>query len=264
MTRFVALALVSTAMTGCATQPPPPPPPPLTPVAQAAPEVAPAPKPKYGTFGFDTAGMDKSAAAGDDFFEYANGTWAKNTPIPPDKARYGMFNVLDDLSKERTRTIIDEQTKDPNSKIGNSYLSFMDETGVEAKGLTPFEPWLNEVRAIKSKKDLARLYADADHLGIDIPYQMFVGQDRKESDRYALNVLQGGLGMPDRDYYLSTDSKLADTKAKYLQHLTNMLTLAGEPERPLGRRRSSISKPGSPRFIGREPKAAMRPRPTTR
>jgi len=87
----------------------------------------------------------------------------------------------------------------------------MDEAGIEARGLAPFEPWLNEIRGTKSKKDLAKLYSDADHLAIDIPYRMFVGQDRKASDRYALNVLQGGLGMPDRDYYLSTDPKLADT-----------------------------------------------------
>jgi len=228
MTRFVAIALASTALAACATQARAPLPSPPAPVAEAAPETAPAPKPRYGTFGFDTAGMDKSVAAGDDFFEYANGAWAKSTPIPPDKARYGMFNVLDDLSKERTRTIIDEQTKDPNSKIGNTYLSFMDEAAIEAKGLTPFEPWLNEVRAIKSKNELAKLYSDADHLAIDIPVRMFIGQDRKASDRYALSVLQGGLGMPDRDYYLSTDPKLAATKEKYLQHLTNVLNLAGE------------------------------------
>ena len=229
MTRFLAIALCSTALVGCATQPPPSPPPPPAPVAEAMPEAVPAPKPQFGTFGFDTAGMDKSVAAGDDFFEYANGTWAKNTPIPPDKARYGMFNVLDDLSKERTKTIIDEQAKDQNSKIGNAYQSFMDEAGIEAKGLAPFEPWLTKVRNIKAKKDLAKLYSDADHLGIGIPYRMFVGQDRKASDQYTLNVLQGGLGMPDRDYYLSTDPKLTDTKAKYLQHLANVLTLAGEP-----------------------------------
>ena len=228
MRSYFAVLAAGTILTGCATQAPPPPPPP--PAAEAAvPEAPPAPKPQYGTFGFDTAGMDKSVAPGDDFFEYANGTWAKNTPIPPDKARYGMFNVLDDLSKERTRTIIDEQSKDPNSKIGNAYLSFMDEGSIEAKGLTPFEPWLNQVRAIKSKKDLPQLYSNADKLGVDTPYRGFVGQDRKASDQYALNILQGGLGMPDRDYYLSSDPKLLDTKAKYLQHLTNELTLAGEP-----------------------------------
>jgi putative endopeptidase len=229
--RNLLIALAgSTILAGCATQAPPPPAPPPAEVAPVAPEApAPvAPKPQYGAFGIDTAGMDKSVAPGDDFFEYANGLWAKNTPIPPDKARYGMFNVLDDLSKERTRTIIEDQSKDSNSKIGNAFASFMDEATIEAKGLTPFEPWLNEVRAIKSKKDLPKLYSDADRLGINTPFPMFVGQDRKASDQYALNVIQGGLGMPDRDYYLSSDSKLVETRAKYLEHLKNMLTLAGE------------------------------------
>ena len=231
MVKFFVFALASTALAGCATQAPPsaPPPPAAPPVALVTAATVAAPKPQYGSFGFDEAGMNKSVPAGDDFFEYADGTWAKNTPIPADKARFGMFNVLDDLSKERTRGIIEEQARDPNSKIGNAYQSFMDEAGIEAKGLTPFEPWLKEVRGVQSKKDLAKLYSDADQIGIDIPYQMFVGQDRKASDQYALNVYQGGLGMPDRDYYLSSDPKLVDTKAKYLQHLTNMLNLAGEP-----------------------------------
>ena len=230
MLKFLALALASTALVGCATQAPPPPPPPPAPIsaAAAAPEVPAAPKPQYGTFGLDTAGMDKAVAPGDDFFEYANGTWAKNTPIPADKARYGMFNVLDDLSKERTRTIIEEQSKDPNSKIGNAYASFMNAAAIESQGLTPLDPWLNEVRGIKSKKDLAKLYSDADRIGVNTPFRMFVGQDRKASDQYALNVIQGGIGMPDRDYYLSTDPKLVETKSKYLQHLTNVLTLSGE------------------------------------
>ncbi len=228
MSKFLALALASTALVGCATQAPPPPPPPPSAAVAVAPEVPAAPKPQYGTFGFDTAGMDRAVAPGDDFFEFANGTWAKNTPIPADKARYGMFNVLDDLSKERTRTIIEEQSKDPNSKIGNAYASFMDEAAIESEGLTPLDPWLNEVRGIKSKKDLAKLYSDADRISVGTPFRMFVGQDRKASDQYALNVIQGGLGMPDRDYYLSTDPKLVETKAKYLQHLTNVLTLAGE------------------------------------
>jgi putative endopeptidase len=217
MVRFIALALVSTALVGASQAP-------VAPVAESQ-----APRPQYGAFGFDTAGMDRSVAPGDNFFEYANGTWLKNTPIPADKARYGMFNVLDDLSKTRTRGIIEEQTKNPNSKIGNAYLSFMNEAAIEAKGLTPFEPWLNRVRAVKSKADLVKLYADADKLNISIPFRMYVGQDRKASDRYTLNVSQGGIGMPDRDYYLSNDPKQVETRAKYLQHLTDMLTLAGEP-----------------------------------
>ncbi len=226
MVRMFALALASTVLAGAAINAAPPM---AQPAVGAAPAAAAAAKPQYGTFGFATAGMDKSVAPGDDFFEYANGTWVKTHPIPADKARYGMFNVLDDLSKERTRGIIEEQAKNPASKIGNAYFSFMNEAAVDAKGLAPFEPWLNEVRAIKSKKDLPKLYSDADRLGIDTPYREFIGQDRKASDRYTLNVIQGGLGMPDRDYYLSTDPKLVETKAKYLQHMTAMLTLAGEP-----------------------------------
>jgi putative endopeptidase len=198
-----------------------------SPVAAAATQATP-PKPQYGSYGFDATGMDKSVAPGDNFYQFANGTWAKNTPIPADKSNYGMFTVLDDLSRERTRDIIQEQAKDSNSRIGAAYGSFIDQAAIEAKGLKPFNPWLNQVRGLKSKAGLAKLYADADQLGINIPFNMFIGQDRKASDQYALNVIQGGLGMPDRDYYLSADPKLAETKAKYLQHMTNVLTLAGE------------------------------------
>jgi putative endopeptidase len=198
----------------------------------AAAQGAVAGKPQYGTFGFDSAGMDTSIAPGDDFFGYASGTWAKNTAIPADKARYGMFNVLDDLSRERTRTIIDEESKNPSSKIGNAYASFMDEAAVEAKGLTPLNPWLNQVRGLKSKAALAQLYARGQEIGISAPFRMFVAQDRKAPNSYILSMSQGGLGMPDRDYYLSSDPKLVETKSKYLQHLTNVLTLAGESNAP--------------------------------
>ena len=231
MRTLLAVLAVGTMLGGCATRSAPIPAPPeaaLVPQAAAPVPAVQAPKPQYGAFGFDTAGMDRSILPGNDFYGFANGTWAKTTPIPADKSNYGMFSVLDDLSRERTRTIIEEQARNPNSAIGNAYSSFMDQAAVEAKGLAPFEPWLNEVRGIKSRNALAKLYSAADQLGIDIPYRMFIGQDRKNSDQYALNVIQGGLGMPDRDYYLSADPKLSETRAKYLQHLTNLLALAGE------------------------------------
>jgi putative endopeptidase len=224
------LALASTTLAGCATPAPPPPAavvevPPAAVVA--APEARPAPQ--YGAFGFDAAGMDTTVAPGDNFYQYANGTWAKNTPIPPDKSNYGMFSVLDDLSRDRTRGLIEDQAKDPNSRIGAAYASFMDEAAVEAKGLAPFEPWLGEVRGLRSKSALAALYAKAKKLGIGTPFGSNVGQDDKAPDQYIFGLRQSGLGMPDRDYYLSSDPKLAETKAKYQQHLTTMLSLAGEP-----------------------------------
>lgn len=229
MIRVLAFALASTALVGCATQPAPPP------VAEAAAAQAPvavvvpeAPKPQYGAFGFDTAGMDTSVAPGDDFYQYANGTWAKNTPIPSDKSSYGMFSVLDDLSRQRTRGLIEEQAKQPNSRIGDAYASFMNEAVVDAKGLAPFRPWLSEIGQLHSKSALPALYAQAKRLGIGTPFASGVGQDDKAPDQYIFGLYQSGLGLPDRDYYLSKDPKLADTKAKYLQHLTAMLSLAGE------------------------------------
>jgi len=230
MARIFALLTATTILAGCAAHETvgPPAVAPAAEAVPAAPPVPPAPKPQYGTYGFDATGMDPSVAPGDNFYQFANGTWAKNTPIPADKSSYGSFNILDDLSRERTRDVIQEESKDPNSRIGSAYASFMDQSAIESKGLAPFDPWLSQVRAIKSKKGLPALYGDADGLGINVPFNMFVGQDRKASDQYTLNVLQGGLGMPDRDYYLSADPKIAETRAKYLDHLTNMLTLAGE------------------------------------
>ena len=230
MARIFALLTATTILAGCAAHEAVAPPA-VAPAAEAvpaAPPASPAPKPQYGTYGFDATGMDPSVAPGDNFYQFANGTWAKNTPIPADKSSYGSFNILDDLSRERTRDVIQEESKDPNSRIGSAYASFMDQSAIESKGLAPFDPWLDQVRSIKSKKGLPALYGDADGLGINVPFNMFVGQDRKASDQYTLNVLQGGLGMPDRDYYLSADPKIAETRAKYLDHLTNMLTLAGE------------------------------------
>ena len=228
MYRLIVVLAASTALAGCVTRPADVPPPPVEESAPPVVEAPPAPKPEYGSYGFDAAGMNTNVKAGDDFFGYASGTWDQTTQIPSDKARYGMFNVLDDLSKTRTRGIIEEQAKDPNSKIGAAYNSFMNDGAIEAKGLAPLEPWLNEIRAIKGKSSLGGLYAKADQIGISGPFRMFVGQDDKAPENYILNLLQGGLGMPDRDYYLSTDPKLVDTRAKYLTHLTNVLTLAGE------------------------------------
>ena len=230
MMRMVALVLATSALAGCAarTAVAPPAVPAQAEATLVAPQAPPAPKPQYGAFGFDAAGMDTSVAAGDNFYQYANGTWAKNTPIPADKANYGSFNILDDLSRERTRGIIEDLAKDPNSKIGNAYASFMNESALEARGLSGFEPWLSKVRGLASKDNLADLYAEADRLSITGPFGMFVGQDDKSPENYALTMFQSGLGMPDRDYYLSKDPKLAETKAKYLQHLENVLNLAGE------------------------------------
>jgi putative endopeptidase len=104
----------------------------------------------------------------------------------------------------------------------------MNTAAVEAKGLAPFNPWLDEIRAVKSKAGLDAIYAKANRIGVNSAFRMFVGQDDKSPEQYAITMFQGGIGMPDRDYYLSSDAKLVETRAKYLQHLTNVLNLAGE------------------------------------
>ena len=227
MGRWMAMLAAGTALASCTAAPPPEVA--AAPIAPAdAPVVVAAPKPTYGTYGFDTAGMDSSVLPGNNFYKYANGTWASTTAIPADKSNFGMFTVLDDLSKERTRTIIEETTQDPSSKIGNAYNAFLDTAAIDSKGLAPFQPWLDQVSGLSGRAGLASLYAKADRMGIGTPFAFFINQDDKNPDRYVTGLAQAGIGMPDRDYYLSDDAKIAEVRAKYLTHLTNVLTLAGE------------------------------------
>ena len=221
MARLLALALASTAFAGSTLI-----------VLAAAPATAQgqsASRPQYGTFGFDLAGMDRSIAAGDNFYEFSNGSWARNTPIPADKPNYGAFNFLDDLSHTRTRDILEQGKTDPSSKIGTAYATYLDTASIETRGLAPIRPWLNLIHNLQSKAGYAALAAAAARNGVGTPFAASVQQDRKSPDAYAMNLFQSGLGLPDRDYYLSADPKLAEAKAAYEKHVAAMLALAGEP-----------------------------------
>ena len=220
MKRMIILLAAGTALVGGTVV--------LLPATAAAQSETPASKPELGTFGFDTTGMDTSVAPGDNFYQNANGTWAKNTTIPDDKSNYGMFTKLDDLSKERTRGIIEEAAKNPASKIGNAYNSYLDTAAIEAKGLAPIQPWLIEIKGLNDRAGYAALAAKAGRYGISIPFGLYVGQDDKNPDRYVTAMFQGGIGMPDRDYYLTQDERMNGIRAKYFGHLTNVLSLAGE------------------------------------
>lgn len=186
-------------------------------------------KPQIGTFGFDEAGMDRTIAPGDDFYAFANGTWEKTTPIPADKSNFGMFTVLEDLSRSRTREILDGVRTDANSKIGVAYATYLDQASIDAKGLAPIQPWLGKIKALSGKAGYAALAAEASVNGIEGPFGGYVGPDDKHPDVYALNLSQSGLGLPDRDYYLSTDAKMVETRNAYVAHIAKMFTLAGEP-----------------------------------
>jgi putative endopeptidase len=196
--------------------------------SQTAAPTTPATGPEIGTFGLDLAGMDKAVKPGDDFGKFAGGLWEAKTEIPADKATYGMFNVLADRSLDQTRTILDAAAKTPGSKIGDFYASFMDEAAVNAKGIAPVQPWISEIKAAGDKKALAVEMAKLQQRGVGGLFGMGVGQDDKAPENYIVGLNQGGLGLPDRDYYLKDDPKLVDTRTKYQAYQATMLGLAGQ------------------------------------
>lgn len=229
---FVASLLLSAAAGGIA-------------IAQTAPEkkeqtrevgkaatgpVAPADanKPQIGDFGFDMAGRDLAVKPGDDFYNYANGAWEKTTQIPADRASYGMFHVLRDLSQSRTREILEEAQRQPGSKSGDFYASFMDEAAANAKGATPVKPWLTAIAGAKDRTALAVEAAKLQKQGVRGLFGMYVNQDDKAPDQYIVAMGQGGIGLPDRDYYLKDDPKIAANRTEYQAYLARILTLAGE------------------------------------
>jgi len=187
-------------------------------------------KPQIGSFGFDEAGMDRAVAPGDDFYAFANGTWTKTTPIPADRSNYGAFTVLDDLSMTRMHTILDEVAKDPNSKSGTLYASFLDEAAAEAKGYDPIKPEIAAVKAIANKSDYARALGLALRNGFAGPIAAGVSLDAKDPDRPVIMIAQSGLGLPDRDYYLKTDAPSVAARKAYADYVAQLLTLTGEPD----------------------------------
>ncbi len=193
--------------------------------------------------GIDLAGIDRSAAPGDDFFRYANGTWLKTTEIPADRSFWGVSGTLVELTARRTADLITEASKTEGPagsdarKIGDTYAAFMDEAAIEAKGLQPLQPALESLAAISDARALARalggtLRADVDVLNNTNFYTanlfgLWVAQDLNDPGRYSPFLLQGGLGMPDRDYYLDASPRMAEIRTRYQAHIAAVLKLAG-------------------------------------
>ena len=193
-----------------------------------APGSASAARPQYGSFGFDVAGMDRSVQPGDSFYRFANGNWDRTTEIPADKSNYGMFTLLDDLSRQRTRVIVEEAARTPGSRIGDLYASFMDEAAIERAGLTPLQPTIARIRAIGDKAAFAREAGQLLRDGVPGPFGGGVVTDDRQPDRMAVRLSQSGLGLPDRDYYLSDDASLTQKRNAYQAYVSQLLTLAGE------------------------------------
>jgi putative endopeptidase len=195
--------------------------------------------PEIGSFGFDIAGMDRGVTPGNDWVKFTNGAYLDALEIPADRSNYGMFTKLRDLSQERTRTIIEAAAAQPaaagsdGQKVGDYYASFMDEAGVEAKGLAPLQPRLAAIAAITDRKALAMAIGNASRDGIDVPVGVSVYSDLKNPDLTAAYIGQGGIGLPDRDYYLDEKNpKFAEVRAKYVPYIAKLLSLAGYSDSP--------------------------------
>lgn len=225
---LAALTLAALAV-GCMT-------PGVQPLAQSAavpsapPAAVPAPKAAIGDFGLDLTARKLSVKPGDDFFAYANGTWYDNFTIPEDRSSFGIFTKLDEQSQNRVRDIIEQAAAShpapgtPEQKIGDYYASFMDEATLEAKGLTPVKPELDRIAALRTRKEVATLFGSP---GYPSTFDIGMGPDLKNPNVYTVSIGQGGLGLPDRDYYVKDDPPLAEIRAKYEAYIASMLELAG-------------------------------------
>src|SRR5664279_6296711 len=192
------------------------------------------------THGIVVGNMDRSVKPGDNFFEYANGDWIKRTVIPPDRARIGVFTTLGDLSDKRTAALIEEAAKGSTPgarKIADLYNSYMDEAVIESKGLAPLRSHLDAIAAIKNKTELATALGDSLRADVDALnntnfhtphlFGLWVAPGFNDSEHYTAYLLQGGVQLPDREYYISTSDRMREVRSKYQMHVSTMLKLAG-------------------------------------
>ena len=232
---FLLLVTIGTTLAGCG--------------SESTPEAKPAPAANAAASGqhdIDHASMDMSVSPGDDFYHYANGTWLKNTEIPADRASYGVFDILGEQSEQRTKGLLEEAASgkaaagSDERRVGDYYASYLDEAIIEKRGVTPLEPVLTDIAAIADRRALSRwigqsLRADVDPLNAtnfytDRVFGFWFAQDLNDPSRQVPYLLQGGLGLPDRDYYLETGKEMDRVRAAYRTHLVNVLTLAKMPD----------------------------------
>ena len=195
------------------------------------------------THGVALANLDLSVKPGDDFYQYANGAWIKHTEIPPDRAEVDVFTTLGDLSNKRTADLIEEIAKSNppagsgTRKVADLYNSYMDEAAIEAKGLAPLRPHLDAIAAIRDQRELARALGESLRADVDALnntnfhtanlFGLWVAPGFNDAEHYSAYLLQGGLQLPDREYYLADSEHARQLRARYQTHIAVILKLAG-------------------------------------
>jgi len=208
----------------------------LSACGQEASNEAPAAEPVVLGSGVIHENMDLSVDPGEDFFSYVNGTWVAETEIPADRSDYGTFGVLRDEAQQDVRTIIEASASGDfakgtdQQKVGDMYKSYLDMDTRNDLGVAPLAPELRRIAAISSQNDLAVYMASATKRGYDVPIGVGQFEDLKDPQFYAMNVFQGGLGLPDREYYFNTDDKSVELRGKYVEHVAKMFALADLPD----------------------------------
>jgi predicted metalloendopeptidase len=185
----------------------------------------------------DPSSMDPSVKPADDFFLYADGGWIRRTEIPPEYSRWGSFNeliernndALHDIAEKAENTQVDPKLAPEVQKVGDYYASGMDEKTIEAMRTKPLEDEFKNIDAIKDRNDLLKEIARLHTIGVNVLFNFGSGQDAKDSAREIAQAVQGGLGLPDRDYYTKTDEASKKLRDQYVDHVAKMLRLLAEP-----------------------------------
>lgn len=189
-------------------------------------------KAELGTFGVDLSARNEAVKPGDDFFMYASGTWYDNFEMPADKTRYGAFSALAERSEKQVKEIIDDVSSrsDLNADetmVADFYHSYMDTETINKLGIAPIEPTLKEIAAVKTTDDMTKLFGASWLNGITSPIGGGMWFNRLDPDKYELSLGAGGLGMPDRSYYLDESERFEKIRAAYVAHISEMLSFAG-------------------------------------